>query len=298
MSDGGMRILVTGATGFLGARLVRDLAPANQVWAITRTPQPEAPGVTWLLQDLACDAWSVALPERIDAIVHLAQSPLFRDFPDGAPNVYAVATGTTMRLLAWGINAGARHFVLASTGGLYGSSDEPVHESDRLPEMRKQQLGFYFASKRASELLVTQYAGELHTAILRFFFVYGSGQAPGMLMPRLVDNIANGRQVYLQGEDGIRLNPIHVDDAVRAIKRCLALDESRLFNIAGPEVSTLRQVAETIGRLVGRSPVFTIDNTVPPNHLVANIQRMCSALGRPTIGIEAGLAELVGTRPS
>jgi hypothetical protein len=49
-----------------------------------------------------------------------------------------------------------------------------------------------------------------------------------------------------------------------------------------------------IGRRVGETPVFTVDNTVTPNHLVADIQRMSSALGAPRIGIETGLAELCG----
>jgi nucleoside-diphosphate-sugar epimerase len=289
-----MRVLVTGATGFLGSRLMARLAGAHEVWGVARhSPAGEIARVRWLRQDLAAEAWDVALPPRIDAIVHLAQSPLFRNFPESAAEVYAVAAGATMRLLDWGLRAGARHFVLASTGGLYGSSDKPVRESDPLPEMRSQ-LGFYFAAKRTSELLVAQYAGELSTTILRYFFVYGSGQAPQMLMPRLVDSIRKGRPVYLHGEEGIRINPIHVDDAVRAIERCLALAESRVFNIAGPQVATLREIALAIGRLTGAEPVFTVDNTVSPNHLVADIQRMSSALGAPKVGIEAGLAELCG----
>jgi UDP-glucose 4-epimerase len=288
-----MRILITGATGFLGSRLVARLRLDHEIWAVTRSEPDALAGVHWIVQDLAANVWDAALPQEIGAIIHLAQSPLFRDFPESAAAIYAVAAGATMRLLDWSWRAGARHFILASTGGLYGSSERPVRESDPLPEMRSQ-LGLYFAAKRASELLVTQYAGEMHTAILRCFFVYGSGQAPQMLMPRLVDNIRSRHPVYLHGEDGIRINPIHVDDAVLAIERCLALDESRVFNIAGPEVATLREIALVIGRRVGETPVFTVDNTVTPNHLVADIQRMSSALGAPRIGIETGLAELCG----
>ncbi len=296
MADRGMRILVTGATGFLGSRLVVHLARSHEIWAVTRRLSlSELPQVRWLRQDLAADAWDVELPREIDAIIHLAQSPNFRNFPESAGEIYAVAAGTTMRLLDWGARAHARHFILTSTGGLYGTSERPVRESDPLPEMRNQ-LGFYFAAKRASELLAMQYAGEINTAILRCFFLYGSTQAPQMLMPRLVGNIRERRPVHLQGEDGIRINPIHVDDAVRAIERCLDLTESRVFNIAGPQVATLREIAEVIGRRLGREPVFAIDRTVAPNHLVADIQRMSGALGPPKIAIEAGIAELCGDR--
>lgn len=290
------KILVTGASGFVGSRLVRLLAREHEVWALVRRPwDPEAEGcrqVHVLRQDLAAP-WSAELPPRIDAVMHLAQSPHFRRFPESAEEIYAVSVGATMRLLAWALKAGASHFILGSTGGLYGSGEAPMHESDALPEMRNQ-LGFYFATKRASELLVAQYAGELKTAILRLFFVYGSGQAPHMLMPRLVGNIREGRPVYLQGEEGMRLNPIHVDDAVTAMARCLGLAEGRVFNIAGPETVTLREVAMRIGARVGRPPVLTIDATAQPNHLVADIRRMSSALGPPQIGIDAGIAELCG----
>ena len=297
MADRSMRILVTGATGFLGSRLVAHLARAHEIWAMTRCDPPrEVPRMHWLRQDLAEDRWDVALPAQMDAVIHLAQSPHFRNFPEAAREVYAVAAGATMRLLDWSVRAGARHFILASTGGLYGSSDAPLRETDALPEMRSQ-LGFYFAAKRASELLATQYAGEINAIILRYFFVYGSGQAPQMLMPRLVANIRGGQPVYLHGEEGIRLNPIHVDDAVTSVERCLELTESRLFNVAGPQVASLRDIALAIGRRVGREPVFTVDATVRPNHLVADIRRMTSALGAPRIGIEAGVAELCGAEP-
>jgi UDP-glucose 4-epimerase len=286
------RILVTGATGFLGGRLVAHLSPQHEIWALARhIPANGGARVTWLQQDLAADQWTAALPGAIDAVIHLAQSAHFRDFPDRAKHIYAVAAGATMRLLDLAHQAGARHFILASTGGLYGMSDRPVRETDPLPEIRSQ-LGFYFAAKRASELLVTQYATMLNAVILRFFFLYGSRQASGMLMPRIAGNIREGRTVYLHGENGLRFNPVHVDDAVAAIDRCLTLGESRTFNIAGPEVAYLRDIAMAIGRQVKRDPVFTVDNTVEPNHLVADIQRMSSGLGAPKIGIEAGLAEL------
>ena len=142
------RILVTGASGFVGTRLVRLLARQHEVWALVRRPWQAPEGrVHVLTQDLAADSWTADLPPRIDAVIHLAQSPHFREFPDRAADIYGVAAGTAMRLLDWASRAGATHFIVGSTGGLYGSSDKAVQESDPLPEMRNQ-LGFYFATKR------------------------------------------------------------------------------------------------------------------------------------------------------
>jgi UDP-glucose 4-epimerase len=294
-----MRILVTGGAGFVGGRLVKHLVAKNhEVFALVRKQLVEPdPQVRWLIQDLAELRWSVELPAKIDAVVHLAQSPHFRDFPAQAMDIYSVSTATAMRLLDWGCKAGARNFVLGSTGGLYGASDEAVTESDSLPDQRNQ-LGFYFASKRSAELLAQQYAGQLNVATLRFFFVYGAGQPAPMLLPRLATNVQEGRAISLQGEAGIRLNPVHVDDAVCAICRALELYESRLINIAGPELTTLRAIGEEIGRQVGREPIFNVDKIAQPNHLVADIDRMTRVLGAPKVGIKIGIADLLGKRPA
>jgi UDP-glucose 4-epimerase len=293
-----MRILITGGAGFVGGRLVKHLTDNHEVFALVRKPpaMPDAQ-VRWLIQDLAEPRWSVELPTKIDAVVHLAQSPHFRDFPAQATDIYAVSAATTMRLLDWGLKAGARNFVLGSTGGLYGASDEAVMESDPLPEQRNQ-LGFYFASKRAAELFAQQYTGQLNVATLRFFFVYGAGQPAPMLLPRLATNVREGKAIFLQGENGIRLNPVHVDDAVGAIDRALELQESRLINIAGPELTTLRAISEEIGRQVGREPIFSVDKIAQPNHLVADINRMTRVLGAPKVRIKIGIADLLGRSPT
>jgi UDP-glucose 4-epimerase len=291
-----MRILVTGGTGFIGARLIDHLANEHEIFALgRRRGAASSDQVRWLIQNLAELHWSVELPSKIDAVVHLAQSAHFREFPAQAMDIYSVSAATTMRLLDWALRAGACNFVLGSTGGLYGASDEPVSEKDPLPEQRNQ-LGFYFASKRAAELLAQQYTGQINVATLRFFFVYGAGQPAPMLLPRLVASVREGTAVFLQGDDGIRLNPVHVDDAVKAISRAMELPESRLINIAGPEVTTLRRIVEEIGLQLGRKPVFNVDKITRPNHLVADIDRMSRVLGAPRVSLKAGLSELISTK--
>lgn len=289
------RILLTGATGFLGSRLAARLAADHEVWALVRRKPAEAdPRCRWLVQDLAAESWSVALPDRIDVVIHLAQSPNYRDFPAAAAEIFAVGAVTTLRLADWAVRSGASRFILASTGGLYGSSDEPVREEDILIEERGP-LGFYFATKRASELIAAQYATQMRTFILRFFFIYGSGQPKQMLMPRLADSVREGRPINLQGKDGILINPIHVDDAARAVERCMDVERADTINIAGPEAVSLRHIAERMGMELGAEPEFAVDASSKPRHLVADITRMRTVLGPPIIGVADGLGELCGS---
>ncbi|SMH41617.1 NAD-dependent epimerase/dehydratase family protein [Azospirillum agricola] len=289
-------ILITGGTGFIGRRLIARLIDEHTVWVVARRiPSGGDPRVRWIVHDLARPEAPPGLPRRIDAIVHLAQSPHYRDFPARAAEIHAVSAGACMHLLDWAQRAGARHMVVASTGGLYGWSERPLREGDPL-HGDEGPLAFYFAAKQAAESLTAPFAGLLVTAVLRFFFVYGSGQNLGMLMPRLRDAVIDGRPIHLKGEAGMAFNPVHVDDAVRAIHRSLDLTASHVINIAGPNVLTLRKAGEMLGRILDREPVFVTECGQAGRDMVADIGLMTRTLGGPMVSAQEGLVELCRER--
>jgi nucleoside-diphosphate-sugar epimerase len=230
------------------------------------------------------------LPRRVDTVVHPAQSSHFRDFPERARDIFEVNVGSTARLLEWARRSGAIRFVHASSGGLYGHGDQRFREDDAVID--SGPLGYYLASKHSAELLVEAYGSLLVVVILRFFFVYGPGQRPSMLIPRLVRATADGKPISLQGCDGIRLNPVHVDDAVAAVCHALQLTDSQKVNVAGPEVLSLRQIAGTIGRHLGVAPSFAVDLLARPRHLVGDTTKMAAVLGAPRVRFAEGVAEL------
>lgn len=285
------RILVTGANGLLGRHAVATLRETHEVHAMVHTlPQDALDGVIYHVLDLASDWSTAALPSKIDSVFHLAQSSRFREFPELALDVFRVNVDSTARLLDYARRAGAKRFVFASSGGVYGAGAQAFTENS--PIIPHGKLGYYLASKLCSEVLVQNYAQLMGVTILRFFFVYGAGQKRSMLIPRLVDNIFEGRAITLQGNDGIRINPIHVSDAVRSLQSCLELEGSHTFNVAGPDVLSLRELAELIGQAVGKAPVFNCEE-VEPKHLVADIEEMQLKLVKPQVGFAEGLKELL-----
>jgi UDP-glucose 4-epimerase len=145
---------------------------------------------------------------------------------------------------------------------------------------------FYAASKLAGEQAVEQFRSVLCAHALRPFFIYGPKQ-PTMMMPGLLTRVRAGQDVTLAGPDGIRINPIFVEDAADAVIATLDLDESQTFNLAGPDVVSVRQIVELAGRLLGRTPSFAVVDS--QDDLVASIEHQSKTVGAPSIGFEEGL---------
>lgn len=285
--------LVTGASGLIGSHVVRALAPSWKIFALSRQAIPGLPPEQHLPVDLARPWADGALPASIDAIVHLAQAERYREFPDAALEVFRVNTESTLHLLEWGRRAGAKKLILASTGSLYPPSDAVITEDAPLQE--GGPLGLYLASKRAAELFASAYRSLLDVDVLRFFFVYGPGQNRNMLLPRLVRSVREGTPITLQGSDGLHLRPLHAEDAARAIGKLLDRAGSDTYNVAGPEVLTLRAVSETIGRALGMTPKLSVDANAKPASLVADIARISRVAGAPQIRLADGIASWLAT---
>jgi nucleoside-diphosphate-sugar epimerase len=259
------------------------------VFATTRG-SPVGEGAVPLAVDLCALPNAQAWP-RVDAIVHLAQARDYADFPSSAGAVFAVAAAATQALLDHALRTGARRFVYASTGGLYAPSSQPLRETDAV-EIAPGPLAHYFASKRAGELLLAAYAGHLDVTAMRIFFCYGPGQSERMLMPRLARSILKGSPVTLQGDHGLRLNPIFVDDAAAIVAGLVERGTARVVNIAGPEVVTLEEIGHLLGRGLGVPPVFERDTAVVSPSMVADLDCLRSQVPLPETPPHVGLARL------
>lgn len=268
--------VVTGAGGLVGRHLVPMLAEQWDVIAIARTEGDSMPHVRHLVRDLSADGFTDGLPDRVDAVVHLAQSRRFREFPDGAADVLAVNVTATERLARYAARAGATHFVYASSGGVYAPSTEPFVEE--APIATPAQAGWYQASKLASEALVHAYRGLFVPVVLRPFFIYGAGQQRHMLIPRLCDTVRRGDAVQLAGDDGMLISPTHATDAARCIVESLSLTEAATINVRGPDVLSLRAICELMGSALGVAPKFTNVGAAGPAY-VADNRRMNALLG-------------------
>lgn len=281
--------MISGASGLIGSHLMRSFGPDDEVYAISRSGA--VAGARMLDVDLG-QTWSPEdLPRDVDVLIHLAQSEHYRDFPQRADDIFAVNTLSTLKLLDYARATGVRQFVLASTGGVYGSGADTFSEEHTIAA--KGELGFYVGTRLCSEIISECYQPWMNVVCLRFFFVYGPGQRQNMLIPRLVESVRTGRAIQLRGDNGLSINPVYVGDAVAAVRQAMLLKGSHKLNVAGPEVLSLRQIAQVIGEEVGQEPVFEIAPAEDNRDLIGDIERMRALLHVPQTTFRDGLRALV-----
>jgi UDP-glucose 4-epimerase len=266
-----MRVLVTGATGFLGPQLVAALASAgHDAHALVRDPAKAPAAGIPVVVDLSRPLQPEALP-AVDAVVHLAQSNV--PLPEGARNLFQINTAATHELLDWGRRAGVERFVFASSGSIFGLGEGAVNE-----DTLRRSDDLYSVTKETAERLVDAYASSYRsTVVLRPFAPYGPTQQ-GRVIPTLIRRVREGLPVTLHDGGRPRMTPTFVDDAVAAFAAALDLDGHHVVHVAGDEVVSIRELAELIGRVLDREPVFEAGSSLPGD-LIADNRRMHELLG-------------------
>lgn len=264
-----MKILITGASGFIGSNLVRSLAEKHTVYAVVRKKKKFVgnPQVNFIEVDLARKDFVEELPSGINTVLHLAQSSRYRDFPDGVEDMISININSTGFLLDWARRSEVKHFVFSSTANVYSQTGEKFTEKSATTP-----ISYYGASKLAAEQLVTQYAQYFAVDILRLFTVYGPGQK-GMLIPQIIQKIKSREDIYLASKAGIYLTPIYIDDLLNIFIKIMEINvdlKLRIMNICGNESVSLRQIVSSIGEILNLATPIQVTKDVPLSFIGSN----------------------------
>ncbi len=286
-----MRVLVTGATGFVGQALMDRLAAAgHETFPIARrrTDNP-----LWIQWDLGSEPAPAALPERVDAVVHAAQSRLSGSLPKDGPDMFAVNAASTAALLNYAARAGASRFCLLSSGTVYEPFDRGLDEG--APLAPTSILG---ATKLAAEIIARPYAANFPVSVLRIFTPYGPGQT-ARLIPGLIERVRAGTPVKVSSDgEGMRLAPVYVDDLCAIVVAALDACWTGAVNIAAPQATTLRRLVGIIGYCVGRPPLLEI-GTGSAINLAPPVEKLASRFDLKTlIPLQDGLSRAVAASRS
>lgn len=284
-----MRVLVTGAAGFVGRHVVARLAREHEVVALVHSqPAWEMPATQTIVADLTSPSLGARLPRDIDVIIHLAQA--YKTFPEHAAEIFAVNAASTQRLADHARSVGIRRFILASSGSIYAPAAVPLRETET-----PRPMGFHPATKLIAEQVLSYYADPLDVVSLRLFAPYGPGQVD-RLIPRLIEAVRAGNPITLSHGGEPRINPVYVDDLTEVFAQAVAGAGVGVVNVAGPTVVSIRDIAAVAGIAIGRDPVFAALDREPRGDLVADTTEMhrffdLRPLVEPAEGIERMVSE-------
>jgi len=283
-----MKILITGATGFIGSNLIKKLNKNNTIYAITRNKRYSIKNVKWVRCDLSKKINFNNFPKDLDCIIHLAQSREHKKFPEKVFDIFNINSYSTLQLLEYGRKIKIKSFILASSGGVTGYKDNKILEEDP-----PNPLTFYLTSKYIAESLVNSYSDYFNIVILRYFFVYGKGQKDG-IVPLLINKIKNNEPIYIYGDkEGTKINPIYIDDAIHSTLHALELKEKQVINIAGRETISILKLSNLISKYLKKKPVFEYKDG-PTQNMIADIEKMKYSLKvEPKISLKEGIKRIL-----
>lgn len=277
----GMRLLVTGATGFVGSRLAVEAARRGlEVTGTGRNPQStnvadiKGAGAGFIAGDITDPAFADQITRGMTHVCHLAAA--WREASAPAEHFEKVNVEGTQALARAAAANGVAVFVYCSTIGVHlRSSREPIREDSAF-----DVTNAYESSKLRTEQALREFARQspMRIAILRPADAYGPGD---LRLLKLFRSVQQGR-FPLIGRGLGRRHMLFIDDLVSAFLAACEADftSGEVFIIAGPETITLLELLNRLSRLTGshrfgrRVPAWLMKVSV------AVVEDACRALGR------------------
>jgi dTDP-glucose 4,6-dehydratase len=302
-----MRVLITGAAGFLGSHLAdRFLRDGHTVVGLDNFLTGHADNIAHLtgherfsfLRHNISEYTYVAGP--LDGVLHFASPASPVDYLHMPIQTLKVGSLGTHNALGLALAKGAR-FLLASTSEVYG--DPAVHPQ---PESYWGHVnpigprGCYDEAKRFAEAMTMAYhrAQQVETRIVRIFNTYGPRMRPhdGRVVSNFIMQALQGEPITVYGDGSQTRSFCYVEDEVEGIYRLFNSDERQPVNIGNPNEFTVRQLAELVMELAGsKSPIIAHPlPTDDPKVRQPDIARARALLGwEPTVQLREGLTRTI-----
>jgi UDP-glucuronate 4-epimerase len=317
MSD--QAILVTGAAGFVGFHVARQLlARGRDVVGLDNLNTyydpalkqarlnilRDDPRFSFVQADLADRAAMAALfaRHRFAVVIHLAAQAGVRHSIDH-PHAYSDANleGFT-NVLEGCRHHQCGHLLYASSSSVYGANTKVPFSVD---DNTDRPVSFYAATKKANELMAYSYSHLYHLPVtgLRFFTVYGPWGRPDMAIFLFTKAILEGAPIRLFNHGKMRRDFTHIGDVVRIVLRLIdhipvgaGSAPARIYNIGNQHPEDLMHVVELLEKALGRAAVKQMLPMQPGDvtETFADVEDLMRDTGlKPETSIEDGIADFV-----
>ena len=293
-----MKILLTGPTGFIGSTFLRTaLQHGHEIAALVRPEKRVAAGaladarLTWLPGTLADAPWPEIRKFQPELCLHTAWLT--------TPGVY-LTSPENERYVEWSLDfirrvgdTGVRRIIALGTCLEYQVGD-PLLAEDRTP---LHPLSIYARGKNDLRIALESEASARGLALVwgRVFYPFGVGEHPLRLCSAMIQALQRNEKLVLKTPGSIK-DYIYLDDLASALLAVAEKSYVGTINLGTGTGVSVRTVAETIARLMGRDEAVTIPPAadVPPEPpMVADTARLRGLGWRPQHTLADGLAKMV-----
>jgi nucleoside-diphosphate-sugar epimerase len=261
-----MKVLVTGAAGFIASHVVAKLLKEghevtgvdcfDSYYSRSQKEKNLMPVLLHpnfkLIEDNLATMALVKVQKGTEAIVHLAAQPGVRGSWGSSFSRYLTNNiQVTQKLLEEFKGSKLKRFVYASSSSVYGDIGEFLSE-----DMRPEPKSPYGVTKLAAEHLCQLYHQEykMPTVALRFFSVYGPGQRPDMAFHRFCQSILHEAAISIYGDGKQIRDYTYVDDVVDVVTAALSADVAgQVVNVGGGSAATLLEAIAALEEVSGKS---------------------------------------------
>jgi UDP-glucose 4-epimerase len=258
-----VKVLVTGAAGFIGSHVVDRLHAAGheaRIFDLVESPHHSPNDVETVLGDL-CDPDAVSRAVTgCDAVLHLAAVADVDQVARDPAHADRVNVRGTQSLLDGVRDAGVPRFVYASTIWVYGDATGPEALDEDTPLALPKH--FYTATKIAGEMYTASY-GELfglEHSILRFGIPYGPRSRPTAVVAAFTAKALAGQPLTIAGDGTQSRRFVYVEDLADGVVASLSpAGANRVFNLVGHENVSVRAIARAVRDVVGDVPIVHIE---------------------------------------
>lgn len=296
-----MRVLITGAGGFVGPYLRRALQGAGAE-VLGLGPHPIAGEVDLLVDvtDVKATAEAVAKVQP-DAIVHLAGLSSVSECAKNPMRAFEINAGGTLSVVQ-AVLAAKRpcRFLLVSSGEVYGAAAGPAPiDETLLPD----PMNVYGATKRAAEVIALQHRHQgLDVIIARPFNHIGAGQTPTFVLPSFAQQmtrVPRGSAVTLEvGNLSAVRDFSHVEDIVQAYRLMLEKGQAgEVYNLGSGVGRSIESMLQLLVTQSGRQVTVMVDpkrlRPIEIPTLVGNVEKIKALGWKPTHSVEQALSEIL-----
>ncbi len=257
-----LKVLVTGAGGFIGSNLVRKLSNNYDVIALDKRSHTSwsVPGnhhVSILETDL--NVSSFAVPRLVETVFHFAANPEVRPELADSERTFRDNIQSTFRLLESIRKAdGVKKIIFASTSAVYGDARVIPTPEDYSPLF---PISLYGSSKLACESLMSGYANsfEQQAIILRLANVVGPGSGHGIITDVLDKLRRNPKHLEILGDGAQVKSYVHISDCIDAIIMAWTNSKETVgtYNIGSDDQISVKQIVEIICEELELNPRVT-----------------------------------------